>query len=372
MSGPTVVVVPIPPEPSLLLMSATALMAAETMRRAVQAVQDAHTEAAALQAQHTQERQTHSEQLRTADAQHRHALQQQCVAAHQQWLTLCEVATAIGCPSPVTPPDRPPDTATSAVLATYLRAMHALTHQLAQQIDQHPTDRHDLADLDRFDSPAQTHLETVLAAYAQRQSPELLASVQRILTRVAHVPWPDTLHQLVEQLAMPLTADRAQDLLIELRRQVHALHQAEIARAQAVVLIHTLKDLGYELEDVGETLFVEGGVMHFRRPGWGDYMVRLRVHAGQQTANFNVIRAVSEGENERSVLDHLAEDRWCAEFPALLSALEARGMPMHVTLRLDAGELPVQLVSRNKLPRLIPHTEAETIHRHAPLQRRLT
>jgi len=51
------------------------------------------------------------------------------------------------------------------------------------------------------------------------------------------------------------------------------------------------------------------------------------------------------------VLDHLAEDRWCAEFPALLGALEIRGVHMSVTRRLEAGEVPVQLVERSKLPR---------------------
>ena len=102
---------------------------------------------------------------------------------------------------------------------------------------------------------------------------------------------------------------------------------------------------------VAKTVFVAGGLVHFRRPGWGDYQVRLRLDAQAKSVNFNVVRAVDAGNNERSVLDHVAEDRWCAEFPALLKALAARGLHLEVTRRLAAGELPVQFVERSKLPR---------------------
>jgi hypothetical protein len=69
--------------------------------------------------------------------------------------------------------------------------------------------------------------------------------------------------------------------------------------------------------------------------------------------NFNVVRAVDADqlEGEASVQDRLAEDRWCAEFPALLKALAARGVRLEVTRRLEAGELPVQRVARERLPR---------------------
>jgi hypothetical protein len=89
--------------------------------------------------------------------------------------------------------------------------------------------------------------------------------------------------------------------------------------------------------------------MHFRRPGWGSYLVRMRIDPLARTANFNVIRAVDAGTNEATVMDHIAEDRWCAEFPALLKALEARGVRLDVTRRLAAGELPVQQVPRGDL-----------------------
>lgn len=378
MSGPTVVLIPVPPEPSLLLMSAVALLAADAVRRAAQSVADAQTEAEALKAHHTRAEEAHRQALQAADAQHHQALQTEHQAMTTRWARLCEAAAAAGCAVPVSAPETPEATAPASVWAAHVRAMQSLADQLLRVIEQHnaSSSAHgaSAARLDELDGAVSTDLASVLAAYAQRQPPALLASVQRILGRVAHLPWPAELEALVGQLARPLSTERAEALLVELRHQTQALQQTEIARAQAVVLAHTLQDLGYELEEMGDTLFVEGGVLHFRKPGWGDYLVRLRFNAQQRTANFNVIRAVDEGENERSVLDHLAEDRWCAEFPALLAALEARGLPMQVVRRLEAGELPVQRVLRNKLPPFAS-TEAEAdaawAHRPAPLQRRL-
>jgi len=109
--------------------------------------------------------------------------------------------------------------------------------------------------------------------------------------------------------------------------------------------------------------------VHFRRRDWGDYMVRLRVDAATGEANFNVVRAVDAGVSERSVLDHIAEDRWCAEFPALLKTLEARGVRLDVTRRLAAGELPVQLVERRKLPKFAQEESGAPIAR--PLGRKM-
>jgi DNA-directed RNA polymerase subunit N (RpoN/RPB10) len=62
---------------------------------------------------------------------------------------------------------------------------------------------------------------------------------------------------------------------------------------------------------VSNILFVEGVVVHFERAGWDNYMVRMQVNAKGSVVKFNVVRAVAEGENERSVLDHLAKARWC-------------------------------------------------------------
>jgi hypothetical protein len=125
-------------------------------------------------------------------------------------------------------------------------------------------------------------------------------------------------------------------------------------QAAAWVLEESLRDLGYEVEGIEATLFVQGGAVHFRRPGWDNYFVRMRVDADEHTVNFNVVRARGDEETaERRRLDALAEDRWCAEFPKLLQTLAARGLRLDVTRRLGAGDVPVQVVEGASLPRIV-------------------
>ncbi|MDR0736123.1 MAG: hypothetical protein LBF51_04695 [Zoogloeaceae bacterium] len=126
-------------------------------------------------------------------------------------------------------------------------------------------------------------------------------------------------------------------------------------RAAATVLEQSLRDLGYQVEEVRDTLFAEGGMVHFQRPGWGGHYVRLRVNAQDRSLNFNVVRArtaaadryASSGQKRQ---DFIAEERWCAEFPRLMATLAARGMEVNVTRRLPPGELPVQEVAAERLP----------------------
>ena len=128
--------------------------------------------------------------------------------------------------------------------------------------------------------------------------------------------------------------------------------------AAAIVLQESLRDLGYEVEDIEATLFADGGVAHFRRDGWDNYFVRMRVDPLAHSVNFNVVRARGDEESaERRRQDTLAEDRWCTEFPKLLQTLEARGLTLQVTRRLDAGEVPVQVVEPASVPRVAPQEE---------------
>ena len=149
---------------------------------------------------------------------------------------------------------------------------------------------------------------------------------------------------LPDTLALAQQAARA----IDTQRQ-----QAE-QEAAAYILEQSLRDLGYAVDGVADTLFVEGGVAHFQRHGWGEYFVRVRVQADEKTLNFNVVRARGAQESaERKRLDYLAEDRWCSEFPKLLDTLAARGINLNVTRLLGAGELPVQAVDPASVPQLV-------------------
>lgn len=129
--------------------------------------------------------------------------------------------------------------------------------------------------------------------------------------------------------------------------------------AAAIVLQESLRDLGYEVEDIESTLFVDGGTVHFRRKGWENYFVRLRLAPREHSVNFNVVRAKGDEETtERRRLDALAEDRWCAEFPRLMATLAARGLNLDVTRRLEAGAVPVQVVDGAQLPAIAADEDA--------------
>jgi hypothetical protein len=162
--------------------------------------------------------------------------------------------------------------------------------------------------------------------------------------------------------------DAAQAFLDTAAADRQALEQ----QAAAEVLGESLRDLGYEVQDIEATLFVDGGTVHFRREGWESYFVRLRVDTRERTVNFNVVRATGrEDSAEQRRLDALAEDRWCAEFPRLMETLAARGLALNVTRRLDAGAVPVQQVDPATLPAMHA-AEEDAMPRRAPAARRLS
>jgi hypothetical protein len=186
---------------------------------------------------------------------------------------------------------------------------------------------------------------------------ELVARVLERLERTPDEPLPPALDALALQLVAAPTQERAEALATELRYRVQrhnadrtaAAEEARLREAAAVVLEQSLRDLGYEVEEIAETLFVEGGVAHFQRPEWGDYFVRLRIDPARKTMNFNVVRAGTAGE-DRKHEDMLAEERWCAAHPKLFDTLKARGLAINVTRMLQAGEAPVQVVDAATLP----------------------
>ncbi len=350
MSGPITVV--ITANPIAALLSAAAI-------RAAQAVYEGYANAAVLQQQHQQQNDTRAATQSAAQQQGRAALGEAAHAAQVSFEQLLGLAERLGVTEQVraTRP-APPQTGNADALAAYVQALQSLSADLrailltesARQSDQ-------------FAEQA-VHLPVPDAA------PRTLA--QRLLLRIHELGViPESIQSVARELEAALPGDRAELLATELRSRIQAhieaLQQQQVQQATATIVERSLKDLGYQVEEVSSTLFVEGGVVHFRRQSWGKYMVRMRVNPQSGSVNFNVVRAVMEGQNERSVLDHLAEDRWCAEFPALLKALEVRGVHLDVTRRLAAGELPVQLVDADKLPRFADEDASAPLSQ--PLQR---
>lgn len=341
MSGPTTVFIIGDP--------VTALLAAAGIR-AAEALYAGYARAETLRGQHAVARDAAHAAEGAANRQGRAALERETQAAEARFEQLISLSEQLGAATQVraTRPVRPAADDLLA-LAAYTRALQGLAAELHGIL---------LIEAARIQDENAEQRPVLIAPEGAVPPPELSVA-QRLLARIAHLgPPPQDIATLAFELDGTPPGERATLLASELRRriQVHveALQQQLVQEATATIVRQSLKDLGYEVEDVADTLFVAGGVMHFRKPGWGDYMVRLRVEAHGGAANFNVIRAIDAGagsDNERSVLDHIAEDRWCAEFPALLDALDVRGVRMSVTRRLEAGEMPVQLVERERLPR---------------------
>ena len=353
MSGPTTAIFGL--DPISILLAAAAIQAS-------QAVQEGYAEATAAAAQQDEKRSENRTQQSAAAASGQAALDARIAAAEEEHARLCALtapygtAAALASSKPAPPADASPN-----ARAAYLEQLLARNAHLVAVLDSFlaalPEARLDGLTAAQLDAlpPADTTL-----------SPQTTAA--RLLARLADLgPLPAEIETLEAELAAAPSQERRELLEVELRRAIQAYQQEAAERASALVLEHTLQELGYQVEPIAETLFVDGGVVHFRRADWGDYQVRLRLNASGKSANFNVVRAIDAGNSERSVLDHVAEDRWCAEFPALLRALGERGLQLEVTRRLNAGELPVQLVERSQLPQFAEQQENRP--QHKPLAR---
>lgn len=205
----------------------------------------------------------------------------------------------------------------------------------------------------------------------ERQAQAMRELVERLLARLVlapDAPLPADIAAASRAMALAPTLERAEALAVDLRLRIQQHNAQREQEAAALVLEQSLRDLGYTVEGVSDTFFVEGGVAHFQRHGWDEYFVRLRLNAQDRTFNFNVVRAKGAQETaERRRLDYLAEDRWCREFPKLLETLAARGIALDVKRLLGAGELPVQAVD----PASLPAAQAESRQQTRPDLRRM-
>ncbi|WP_018610702.1 hypothetical protein [Uliginosibacterium gangwonense] len=314
--------------------------------RAAQTIANGYAQAAALRASHQDAQQNRATTQGNAASTGQAALEASLQAAEARLERLGNLAEQLGRGDSLakTRPQRPAEQ-DPAMLAAYIRGLEGLADDLQRILLTDAACR----------SEQETAALDALAEYLDQPISLQALPSARLLLRIAHLgEIPTDIATLAKTLDATPPGERADLLATELRLRIaqhlEAVQKREYDEAAAIVIEQSLKDLGYEVEEVAHTLYVEGGMVHFQRPGWGNYMVRMRLDFKRHSANFNVIRAVDEGDNERSVRDHLAEDRWCSEFPALMQALEAKGVLLNVTRRVEPGDLPVQLVERSKLP----------------------
>jgi hypothetical protein len=323
-----------------VLVSAQSIIAGATEIAAGMA--EADKQAAALRHQRKEERQRMRAAVQAGSEQQRRMAETR--AAQARFAALLAASQA--------------DTAAQAALATRIEELGVAGASLQQQL---------AAFLAQAGQAATTDIAT-----ARR------VLVARVLERLELDPdaaLPPALEALAQQIIAAASAERAEALTTELRLQVKRHNEARLAGAEqkqmqeaaAIVLKQSLKDLGYAVDEIEETLFVEGGIAHFQKPGWGDYFIRLRIDPKRSAMNFNVVRAAIIGGvgEDRKQEDMLAEERWCAEFPKLFETLKARGIPITVTRLLQAGEAPVQVVDTASLP-----ARATEERRHEPLKAR--
>ena len=187
----------------------------------------------------------------------------------------------------------------------------------------------------------------------QERRQQALAAAHELLAALPDVGACDGARQELELVAAglaPLTDGLRQRARIARTAGEEELAQARRERASAV-LAQTLQDLGYAVDGIENTLFVEGGVAHFNKAEWGDYCVRMRVDPRDQTANFNVVRESEDVAGaDHTAADLAAESSWCSGLPQLLKTLEARGLRMKIGRHIAAGTMPVQLVEPGTLP----------------------
>jgi hypothetical protein len=393
-----------PKTATLLVDPVTVLLVAAGLR-AAHALQQGYAEAAHQREQHAAQRDGIEQRQQQADVASHQALLLAEQQAQQERAQLLQTAERLGlaaqinaafAPSPESTQSQGVQGAHPAQHVQYVQALQAWNEQVrallrlesARRLDDAATLQDELTLPAGVAAAADTAVADSLAAAShnglandvndvndvndaeacQTTARRLLARLTALGSDMGHgvaadlahefATIPDDIRQLARTLAACVPGERAtllaMDLRLRIQRHIEAVTQKLAQQASSLVLEQTLKDLGYQVEGIAETLFVEGGVVHFRRQGWGNHMVRLRINPAAASraanANFNVIRKVAEVNNETSVQDHSAEDRWCSEFPLLMQTLAARGIQMQVTRHLGAGELPVQQVLADKLP----------------------
>lgn len=142
---------------------------------------------------------------------------------------------------------------------------------------------------------------------------------------------------------------------LENQRLLNAQKQDQADAAD--ILEHVFRDLGYEVEPITHTLFGEGGMIHFRQPGWDkDYYVRMRVEPERKIANFNMVRTAGASGDDQiwKSQDTKMENAWCGDqstgFRQLLKVATDRGLSLELSRHIEAGKLAVQVVPQEAVP----------------------
>lgn len=157
----------------------------------------------------------------------------------------------------------------------------------------------------------------------------------------------DAPEQLIRELQMVLMGQLrlAPDLRLQAESFISQKHASHVTE-------NVLKELGYEVESEFASLFVDGGVVYFQRPGWEDYHVCLYVNPEKGSMNFNVVREAIPTEStgaEQKKRDTEMEKEWCSDIKALMEKLAEKGVNSRIKREIPVGAHPVDVVSREEI-----------------------
>ena len=138
----------------------------------------------------------------------------------------------------------------------------------------------------------------------------------------------------------PLTATLQEDIAT-LKKNIEVDFSRQVA---GEVIQDTLEELGYTVEGGFSTLFVEGGVVHFQKPEWNSYHVRLRVDRQTDEMRLHMIREGKDAAWDQQQKDMGMETEWCSEYKELVSALSDRGIHAKPVKHYLPGAVPVHNV----------------------------
>ena len=173
---------------------------------------------------------------------------------------------------------------------------------------------------------------------------------------------------IAEQLCRIITG--REQMTDDLRQRVRDIHEtAEQTLDRQIageVIKDTLEELGYSVGESFSTLFVEGGAVHFQRPAWGNYHVRLRVNHQTDELRVHLVKEHQPGTDPGAEKEKDAEmeGAWCADYSGLMQALEAKGIGTKSIHRLPPGALPVPLMRPESTPSRDQQSRRGRVGRH--------
>ena len=178
--------------------------------------------------------------------------------------------------------------------------------------------------------------------FDRRQATELLAAIGD--------PYDEDSQQVVSQLQQVIYGHVQLDdqLTGQAEELIQASQQRDVGGRVTEIAQQALADLGFAVDEGFSTVFVEGGIAHIQKSGWGDYYVRLRVNPEEQTMNVNMVRAGNPQERataEKLRHDTEMEESWCRDHAKFQDELRKRGVQAQLIRHLDPGAVAVQIVT---------------------------